>query len=194
MDWWSPAISAVAGLTGVLIGSWLATRREEEERRLRFIQRQLEEFYAPFCALRQEIRAKSEVRVKVSKTAAAEWAALFEGIESPELKQEIEARHKDQFDSIVTYSNKQVVDDLLPSYRRMLDLFREKLWLVERATRIHYPVAEGMGHGEENLDSLYADAERHRDQLQRKIRDGRSGRWSAHVSSLRKPGRKETQP
>jgi hypothetical protein len=143
------------------------------------------------------------VRVKVSKTAAAEWAALFEGIESPELKQEIEARHKDQFDSIVTYSNKQVVDDLLPSYRRMLDLFREKLWLVERATRIHYPtlaefvevwnrrvagslpasVAEGMGHGE-----------RHRDQLQRKIRDGRSGRWSAHMSSLRKPGRKETQP
>jgi hypothetical protein len=33
-------ISAGAGLAGVLIGSWLATRREEEERRLRFIQRQ----------------------------------------------------------------------------------------------------------------------------------------------------------
>lgn len=214
MDWWSPAISAGAGLAGVLIGSWLATRREEEERRLRFIQRQLEEFYAPFCALRQEIRAKSEVRVKVSKTAAAEWAALFEGIESSDLKQEIEARHKDQFDSIVTYNHKQVADDLLPSYRRMLDLFREKLWLVERATRIHYPtlvefvevwnrrvagslpasVAEEMGHGEENLDSLYADAERHRDQLQRKIRDGQSGRWSAHISSMRKPVRKETQP
>src|SRR5229473_149448 len=69
----------------------------------------------------------------------------------------------------------------------MLDLFRKKLWLVERSTRIHYPtlvefvevwnrrvagslpasVAERMGHNEENLDSLYEDTERHRDQLQR---------------------------
>jgi hypothetical protein len=210
MDWWLPAISAGAGLAGVLIGSWLTTRREREERRLQFIQRQLEEFYAPFCALRQEIRAKGEVRVRVSKASAAEWAALFEGVESPEQKQEIEARHKDQFESIVPYNNKQLADEHIPGYRRLLDLFRKKLWLVERSTRIHYPtlvefvevwnrrvagslpasVAERMGHGEENLDSLYEDAERHRDQLQRMLKDGGSTKWSAHKGPVRKPVRK----
>jgi hypothetical protein len=214
MDWSLPAISAGAGLAGVLIGSWLSTRREREERRLRFTQRQLEEFYAPFCALRQEIRAKGEVRVRVSKAAAVEWAVLFEGVESPEQKQDIEALHKDQFESIVTYNNRQLADEQIPGYRKMLDLFREKLWLAERSTRIHYPtlvefvevwnrrvagplpasVAERMGHGEKNLDSLYEDAERHRDQLQRKLKDGGSTRWSAHKSPVRKPVRKETQP
>ena len=213
MDWWLPAISAGAGLAGVLIGSWLTTRREREERRQRFIQRQLEEFYAPFCALRQEIRAKGEARVRVSKASAAEWAALFEGVESPEQKQEIEACHKDQFESIVTYNNKQLADEHVPGYRKMLDLFREKLWLVERSTRIHYPtlvefvevwnrrvagslpasVAEKMGHGEENLDSLYEDAERHRDQLQRKLKEGGSTPWSAHKGPVRKPVRGEPQ-
>jgi len=52
----------------------------------------------PFCALRQENRARGEVRVRVSKASAAEWAALFEGVESPEQKREIEARNKDQFE------------------------------------------------------------------------------------------------
>jgi len=181
---------------------------------VRFIQRQLEEFYAPFCALRHEIRAKGEVRVRVSKAAAAEWAASFEGVESPEQKQEIEAHHKGQFESIVTSNNKQLADEHIPDYRKMLDLFREKLWLVERSTRIHYPtlvefveiwnrrgadslpasVAETIGHGEETLDSLEEDAERHRDQLQRELKAGGSTRWSAHKSSMRKPLRKETQP
>jgi hypothetical protein len=213
MDWWLPAISAGAGLAGVLIGSWLTTRREREERRLRFTQQQLEEFYAPFCALREEIRAKGEVRVRVSKASAAEWAALFEGIESPELKQEIEARHKDQFEQIVPYNNKQLADEHIPGYRRMLDLFREKLWLVERSTRIHYPtlvefvevwnrrvagslpasVAERMGRGEENLESLYEDTERHRDQLQRILKAGGSIRASAHKGPVRKPVRNETK-
>jgi hypothetical protein len=213
MDWWLPAISAGAGLAGVLIGSWLTTRREREERRLRFTQQQLEEFYAPFCALREEIRAKGEVRVRVSKASAAEWAALFEGVESPELKQEIEARNKGQYESIVPYSDKQLADEQIPGYRRMLDLFREKLWLVERSTRIHYPtlvefvevwnrrvagslpasVAERMGRGEENLESLYEDTERHRDQLQRILKAGGSIRASAHKGPVRKPVRNETK-
>ena len=60
MDWWLPAISAGAGLAGVLIGSSLTTRREREERRLRFTQQQLEEFYAPsaHCVRRFGRRAR----------------------------------------------------------------------------------------------------------------------------------------
>ena len=136
-----------------------------------------------------------------------------EGVESPELKPEIEARHKDQFEKIVPYNNKQLADEHIPCYRRMLDLFREKLWLVERSTRIHYPtlvefvevwnrrvagslpasVAERMGHGEENLESLYEDTERHRDQLQRILKAGGSIRASAHKGPVRKPVRNETQ-
>ena len=56
--------------------------------------------------------------MRVSRASAAEWAALFEGVESPEQKQEIEARNKDQFGSIVPYNNKQLADEQIPGYRR----------------------------------------------------------------------------
>src|SRR4029077_10623521 len=65
-DWWSPLISAAAGLTGVWVGSSLTLARERKQRQYDFARRQLEEFYSPFCALREEIRAKGEIRAQGS--------------------------------------------------------------------------------------------------------------------------------
>jgi len=44
-DWWSPLISAAAGLTGVWVGSSLTLAVERKQRQYDFARRQLEEFY-----------------------------------------------------------------------------------------------------------------------------------------------------
>ncbi len=68
-----------------------------------------------------------------------------------------------------------------------------EVWNRRVAGSLPASVAERMGHNEENLDSLYEDTERHRDQLQRILKAGGSIRASAHKGPVRKPVRNETQ-
>ena len=79
LEWLTPIVSAASGLVGVAIGGWLTRWRVRDQRRHDFWRRQLDEFYAPLCALHDEIRAKGTVRVRVSTANSAEWAAAFEG-------------------------------------------------------------------------------------------------------------------
>lgn len=111
-DWWSPLISAAAGLTGVWVGSSLTLARERKQRQYDFARRQLEEFYSPFCALREEIRAKGEIRAQGSSDER-----------TPTLERSIE------------YDNEQLRREIIPTFKRMCGLFQDKLWLVEESTR-----------------------------------------------------------
>jgi len=193
MEWWALAIPAAAGLGGVIAGAWLTRWRDREERRYTFLRRQLEEFYAPFCALRDEIRAKGEVRVKVSRATDADWRASLEGVASPERKTAIAEEKRPTLHRSIQYDNEQLRTETIPAFRKMLNLFQEKLWLVEESTRGHYPtlvefvevwnrylaqavpteLPSQIGHGEEQLHGLYEDVERQRGTLRAKLRKGR---------------------
>ena len=74
---------AVAGLLGVAVGGWMQGHHQKKERENAFIKERLRDFYAPLLGMRSEIRAKSELRLKVSSIAHAEWQAKFEGITDP---------------------------------------------------------------------------------------------------------------
>ena len=56
-DWWSPAISAAAGLAGVVAGAWLTRWRDREEHRYTFLRRQLEDFRESQVEQLEEYRA-----------------------------------------------------------------------------------------------------------------------------------------
>ena len=188
----NPVISAAAGLIGVLLGSWLTVRRERSERRYHFITRQLDEFYAPFYALRQELRAKGETRVKISTIAQDTWANLFEKVEVPSLKREYHERYWPQYESIIAYNNDQIAADVVPTYHAILRLFREKIGLANEPTRVHYralvefieiwdrflkkslpaAVTVELQHNEESLYPLYDEVEREFVRLQGVLKDG----------------------
>jgi hypothetical protein len=184
-------LPVVAGLFGVWIGAWLTTRRDRESRRFDFIKRQIEEFYAPLVGLRADIRAKSELRVKVSDAAGAAWADLCRG-RSPEDERRLEEREWPTFEKIISYNNEQLQKDLIPSYQAMLTRFRERGWLAEASTRGHYAtlveyveiwnrflekslpsgVLERLGHSEESLYPLYEDAAANLARLRERLRTG----------------------
>lgn len=49
--------------------------------------------------------------------------------------------HEEQFapyKKITEYDNKQLREELMPLYRKMLDLFTEKYWLADEGTRAYY--------------------------------------------------------
>jgi hypothetical protein len=83
-------IPVVAGLFGVAVGGWMTGHHQKKERESAFIKERLRDFYAPLLGMRSEIRVKSELRLKISSIAHAEWQAKFEGIADPEVKKAID--------------------------------------------------------------------------------------------------------
>jgi hypothetical protein len=130
-----PSISAAAGLAaglgGVFLGGWLADRREREKRRNDFVTRQLSEFYGPMLSLRTEIRARGELRLKIEKAIDQKHTRdLLEAGMSGD--QNAFERATDEtlapMLAVMRDEYKIFTDVSMPLYRKMLDVFREKMW------------------------------------------------------------------
>jgi hypothetical protein len=74
----SIGVPALSGLVGVIIGAWLTGRRERSQRRLAFVEKQLKDFYSPMLGLRNEIRMRGKLRVRIHDAADAVWKELCE--------------------------------------------------------------------------------------------------------------------
>jgi len=189
----SIAVPALAGLFGVWIGSLLASRREQKEQRLSFLEKQLQEFYSALVGVRAEIRMRSEIRVKVHDAASAIWPDLCEDARArggPEALQRLTETRWPEFERLIEYDNKQLFQELLPLYRQMVELFRTNYWLAEPDTRAFFPelvefvelwnrseqkslpleVMQRLGHGEENLKRFYENLQKKHDELREMVR------------------------
>src|SRR5208337_1031409 len=101
-------IPAGSGLFGVALGGILTSWNQRKERRERFISDQLREFYAPMLGIRERLRAKGEVRLKVSKAARTAWPREIG--EAPEAREQLSP----QYEKIIEYENQQLKEELIP--------------------------------------------------------------------------------
>lgn len=193
---WSVSISipAISGLIGVVIGAWLTGRRERSQRRLGFAEGRLKDFYSPMLGLRNEIRMRSELRVRIHDTADAVWRDLCAQAREAgvEALRDISSTRGPEFTKLIEYDNKQLQEELLPAYRQMAKLFRENYWLADPDTRSYYQqliefvelwdrwiaksipgeVIERLGHSEDKLKAFYEHLQQKHDSLRKKIEDG----------------------
>ncbi|MBI4437314.1 MAG: hypothetical protein HY590_07880 [Candidatus Omnitrophica bacterium] len=182
---------ASSGLIGVVVGAWLTSWRDRVARQQSFLKQQLDDFYSPMLGIRQEILTKSQLRLEISQTANEAWHELCKG-KSPEELKRLSERTWPAFDKIVKYNNRQLTEELLPAYGRMLDLFRKNLWLANETTKQHYQelmkfvelwnrwvdrslpaeVMDKLGHTEERLKPLYEDLEKNVTLLRNQASEG----------------------
>lgn len=127
-----------SGLVGGLVVYVFGIRKASVELRNAFIQQQLSEFYSPIAGYRKRIRAKSEVREKVSSVANEAWKETC--ARDSEARQPM-LNHDElyaPYGKIIEYDNNQLREELIPLYRKMLDVFTEKYWLADEDTRAYY--------------------------------------------------------
>jgi hypothetical protein len=127
------------GFIGLFVGAWLTRSNESKKRRLEFFEKQLRELYGPLWGLRQEIQALSNFRLEVEQAhltfheehmrqyrdsipPGAYWKAL-----------------RDETQGDIDYNNKLLQERLLPHYRLMRDILREKMWLADADILDHWP-------------------------------------------------------
>lgn len=187
----SPFVAGGVGLLGVFLGGWLSDRRARDKKQKEFIIRQLEEFYGPLVGLRAEVRSCSNLRNRVQNAADEVWRRMSENAsrKSVEESQRLSKERFPEFAAIIQDDNITFTDKLIPTYRRMINIFRDKLWLAEPETRAFFPmlvefvdlwerhlrealpveVVNEMGHTEAKLHPFYDHLERTMDTLRKKL-------------------------
>jgi len=190
----SIGVPAVSGLSGVIVGAWLSGRREIRQRQHAFIERQLRDFYSPLLGIRSEIKMRSELRVRIRQAADTEWRKLCEekrqiGVEA---RQKLTEERGKEFTEIIEYDNLQFKEDLIPAYRKMVNLFRDNMWLAEPETKEYFgpllefvelwerwlartlppEVIQALEHGEESLHPFYDHLQNKQAKLREKLERG----------------------
>jgi hypothetical protein len=178
----------LSALVGGLVVYVFGIRKLSIELRNAFIQKQMSEFYSPIAGCRKRIRAKSEVREKVSRSAHEAWNELC----APYTEAKPMHNHAEQYEpygKIIEYDNNQLREELMPLYRKILDLFTEKYWLADEDTRAYYQeflefveiwerylaralpgdVIQKLGHSEGNVLPFYEHVERKLSALQEEV-------------------------
>ena len=194
MDWIialaTSVIAAAAGLLGVAVGGWIAAHSQRKARAHDFFRLQLDKFYSPMLGIRALILAKSQVRTEVSGAADMAWRRLTSSASGDvgALRKLEEERFPD-FEKIISENNRQLIEKLLPSYQKMVDIFSSNMWLAEPSTLQHFgalvefveiwnrwtsgslppEVVQEIGHSEEKLKPLYADLSAQMQSLRNKL-------------------------
>lgn len=190
----SIAVPAVSGLCGVAVGAFLTAWREKTNRRHEFLVKQLTDFYSPLLAIRKELKATADIRLKISGAADSAWRKLCDGYEgNPEGLRKVTQERSDAFTRIIEYNNEFLEKVDIPSYHRMIDVFRKNIWLAEPSTVGYFPsllefvniwdrflsgtlpgeVIQELKHSEESLSPLYAELQEKHDELREKLVKGK---------------------
>jgi hypothetical protein len=182
------AALGVGGWIGSVINNWMTSRRETAARAVQFRKQQLEQFYGPLLAMHKEIRARSELRVKLQEAVDTQHMEdmLLAG---PGKVEEASDANVPAILTNIRDESETFRNVLMPRYREMIDVFRDKMWLAEPETRKYFQnliefvdvwdkiladklprsVAPAIGHTEQNLHPFYQHLEEVHDQIRSEI-------------------------
>jgi hypothetical protein len=168
--------AGLASLIGTLVGGWVAylfsLRKLMVERKSEFLKRQLLGLYLPLAATEKRVRGKSQLRLKIYREVNKMEAG------------EVRFAAKQ---NAIGHANRELVEEVIPLYRTMLDIFTEKYWLADADTRAFYQdfleyvelwdrpipleVGEAIGHDEDMGEPFYQHLHTRLTDLQNQIKD-----------------------
>jgi hypothetical protein len=182
---WQSGITGATGLLGVFVGALATLSGQKRIRKNERVKQQLEEFYSPLLGIRNEIRAKSELRTSLHSLAGAAYLQEVE-VHNRNVPQDL----KDKYDKLIQYSEDQLGKGLVPQYEAMVKLYLEKRWLAEDSTlkfdfvlvefieiwrrflddSIPTRVLQLLDHSEAKLKPFYDDLQKCFDDLSKKLK------------------------
>jgi len=193
MDWipilGTLGIGALGGaVAGAIITQVMTNARDRRTQRIAHRKQQLEQFYGPLLAARKEIRARSELRVKLQEALDAQHSTLEAAASGGVIGRDDRinaATDKPSILANIQDEGQTFRDVLMPRYRNMIDIFRDKMWLAEPETRKYFgqliefvdvwdkildgklprSVAPAINHTEANLKPFYTHLEEAHDRL-----------------------------
>jgi hypothetical protein len=164
---------------------------QKKERQHRRMREQLEGFYSVLLGMRLQIRAKSELRVRLATIAEDAFKEELEPVgDDIQARDQIHRARWPQYEKIFDYSDQQLEEEIIPLYRDMLAHMTKHMGLAEPSTVKHYgalvefveiwnrglkrtlpaKVVIRIGHEERKLDSFYQDLEMQAERLRKELK------------------------
>jgi hypothetical protein len=159
---------------------------QNEARTMKFVERQLEEFYSPMMGCLRKTQAKSLLRLEINNASDAAWRKICEEHPKPFLDHE---EYFKPFMKSINYDNEELRREIMPLYDEMITIFTDKYWLANPSTRRWFPelsafvglwhrwldksipaeVIKEIGHSEDQLNPFYEDLEVQIDELYKSL-------------------------
>jgi len=180
------AVPSLFTLLAGYFGYRYGIRQMRSQKRSEFVERQLREFYSPMIGCLKKIRAKSELRFEISKASDPAWRKICDEHPNPFIDHE---KYFEPFKKSIMYNNKQLREELIPLYDKMVSIFTKNFWLANSSTRKWYSelsrfvdlwhrwleesipveVIQEMDHTGERLEPFYQDLENQLEELQKEL-------------------------
>ena len=189
MDW-LPFVGtlSIGGVIGGIITQLMTSHRERAARTVQYRKQQLEEFYGPLLAAHKEIRARSELRVKLQEAIDSRHIEDMM-LAGPAGIEDASNAHVPAILTNIRDESETMRNVLMPRYHEMIATFREKMWLAEPESRQYFgkliefvdvwdkiladklppAIAPLIGHTEQNLAEFYEHLETRLDGLKSEI-------------------------
>ncbi|MCZ8517657.1 hypothetical protein O9H85_36125 [Paenibacillus filicis] len=185
MDWiknyilpFAPFITPVVGMIAI----YFTFVQYRFQRRLNFIERQLDNLYAPLLACIAYIDAHRHLREDVFKKEN-------EILSQNEIEYVPKLERTDYINRSIAYDNNLFIEKVLPKYKKMLDLFSEQnscvlpetmqyfenlyrfveIWERSIADVVHGEVIERINYSEANLHPFYEHVKKTVDDLRHEL-------------------------
>jgi hypothetical protein len=107
---------------------------------------QLAGFYGPMLALRAQTLSQSELHQRISRKAGVAWQEMtkraYEGNDESgriDRMERLTQQRWPSFERLAEYGNRQLVEEIIPSYRKMAEFFASKMHLAEPSTISYFP-------------------------------------------------------
>ena len=141
-SWLTAVLPLLSGVIGVFVGAWLTSRRESRQRRHDFVTKQLSHLYSPILGLRKEITMRGDLQSKIHGAADTKWRALCADARQKggeEALKRLTEERGPEFLRLISFENRQVAEEVMPTHRRILAIFRDNLWLADKDTQDYLP-------------------------------------------------------
>lgn len=176
-------ITSVITLSSVFLVYYFGLKQFRKQKKLEFVERQLREFYSPLIGYKLLIRAINKNRDEIYKASDNVYKVLCKTNPNPTEKDNI------PFDNSIKYDNKQLKEEVMPMYDKMISLIKDNNYLAEPETIKHFDelykfvdiwhrnldisisndVVKELGHTEEKLQPFYDDLEKQQKKLTDKL-------------------------
>ncbi|OGS23249.1 MAG: hypothetical protein A2252_09190 [Elusimicrobia bacterium RIFOXYA2_FULL_39_19] len=122
------------GITG-FVGYFYGKKSLKEQKKMEFIERQINELYSPLLGYHMKMRAEGELRVEIQIGAKSAWQKICDNQPKP-FKDS--GTYYEPFRKIIEHDNNKFRTETLPLYDKMLQIFTEKQWLADPSTQQYY--------------------------------------------------------
>jgi hypothetical protein len=131
-------IAASSGLLGVIVGGFIATWNQRNERKITYLIEELREFYAPLLGMCTQVLAKAGTSQEINRSRISERLEQLHQTRNPEAQSRISDRFREHDNRIEEDNKNQFDNEIFPAYRNMLNRFTSHMWLSEPSTLKFY--------------------------------------------------------